>query len=136
MAYMWSSNGSTITIKPSVNSRQIRLIVMSWNVNNSVNTHYLVPEKLIRPTCTANSMKMDTSCSSHGELSDANNKQDSVIAYEGKQSLDTCSNAKITIERTDENDAKLIVMMTSCHQESLSKCTHMLKQMEVLQKMS
>ena len=90
---------------PSVNSRPLRLIVMSWIVNNSVNTHYLVPEKLIRHTCTANSMKMDTSCSSHGELSDANNKQDSVMAYEGKPSLDTCSNAKITIEQTEENDA-------------------------------
>ena len=109
---------------PSVNSRQLRLIVMSWIVNNSVNTHYLVPEKLIRHTCTANAMKMETSCSSHGELSDANNKQDSVMAYEGKPSLDTCSNAKITIEQT------------SCHQESSSKCTQMLKQMRMLQKMS
>jgi len=48
---------------------------------------------------------MDTSCNSHGELSDANNKQDSVIAYEGKPSLDTCSNAKITTEQTKKNDA-------------------------------
>ena len=58
MAYM----GPLLT-KPSINSKQLRLIVISWIVNNTINTCNFVPEKVIKPTkmCTDNFTKMDTS---------------------------------------------------------------------------
>ena len=48
---------------PSVNSKQLQLIVMSWIVNNTINTGNLVPEKALKPTkmYTYNFTKIDTS---------------------------------------------------------------------------
>ena len=39
---------------PSLNSRQLRLIVMSWIVNDNVNTCHIVPEKQMTPTIKDN----------------------------------------------------------------------------------
>ena len=39
---------------PSMNSRQLRLIVMSWIVNDNVNTCHIVPEKQKIPTIKDN----------------------------------------------------------------------------------
>ena len=81
---------------PSMNSTELRLMVVSWIANNSVNTHNITPERLM------NSIKMYTPCNtSHSELSDACDKHDSTIAYEGKPSLDACTNAKVTKGHTE-----------------------------------
>ena len=39
---------------PSMNSRQLGVIVMSWIVNNNIDTCRLVPEKQIKPTVKKN----------------------------------------------------------------------------------
>ena len=51
---------------PSVNSGQLRLIVMSWIVNNSLNTSNFVPEKVVKLASGDNCIKLDT-CDASGE---------------------------------------------------------------------
>ena len=52
MAYMgyYKQTKLPLITNPSVNSKQFQLIVMSWMVNNTINTGNLVPEKALKPT--------------------------------------------------------------------------------------
>ena len=75
---------------PSMNSRQLRLIVISWIVNKSVNTGVFIPEKTPKHMCTNNSLIMDTS--------NASKKRESENVFEEYQVSHTCITTKVITE--------------------------------------
>ena len=75
-------------------SRQLRLIVISWLVNKSVNTSNFIPEIKPKHMFTNNSFKMDTSNASGG----ISKMRDSGNIFGDYQASHTCITTKVTME--------------------------------------
>ena len=92
---LWLTCGSQmeepLLSNPSMNSRQLRLIVMSWIVNDNVNTCHIFPEKQKIPTIKDN---CDTPTGS-GKIT---KKSVSVNAYKDN-TLD--ADTKVTMEHAE-----------------------------------
>ena len=96
----WFTWGSCVDVlsNPSMNSRQLRLIVMSWIVDKKVNTSVFVPKKLLTHTTH---LKLDTTYAS-GKI---NRKKGRVNVCEDNTKSNACtSHTMVTMKEAKLNN--------------------------------